>query len=138
MPVSASFAPYLMQFCSKEAQQKCCSMCLYVCFDSKRVHYNKLSTSGPRAGWYCRHTAAIGSPFVPMPSAAANSTDHEQIAALLSLGRMAVLVMQTHNKEAVAGVAAVVVSHVTEVCSAPLHVPNSTLVKLLECSMMDK
>jgi hypothetical protein len=72
-----------------------------------------------------------------MPSAAANSTDHEQIAALLSLGRMAVLVRQTHNKEAVAGVAAVVVSHVTEVCSAPLHVPNSTLVKLLECSMMD-
>jgi hypothetical protein len=59
-----------------------------------------------------------------MPSAASNSTDHEQIAAFLCLGRMAVLVTLTHNKEAVAAVAPIIISHITQVCSSLLSCCN--------------
>jgi hypothetical protein len=63
-----------------------------------------------------------------MPSASPNSTDQERIAAFLCLGRMAILVMPTHNKEAVAAVAAIVISHITEVRSAfPMQLCYGTL-----------
>ena len=71
----------------------------------------------------CRHTAAISSPFSPLPSHTMGATDEEQMAAMLCLGRMAALVAGTNNVAAISAVAGVVVNILTEVCSCAWAVP---------------